>query len=75
MALRLVVTTIIFTLTLFFTATILPDVMGLSENGSMIVFMAIVSLVIVISNNNTAVNGASLVLSIPLFMAIVMFVY
>lgn len=75
MVLRLVVTTTIFTLSLFFTATILPDVIGMSEKVSMIVFMAIAALVIAISNNNTAVNGASLLLSIPLFMVIVIFVY
>jgi len=75
MALRVVITTIILAISLFLTTTVLPDSMGVSENASMIVFMVIVAIVFKLSKNGTAVNGASLLLSVPIFMVLVMFIY
>ena len=75
MTLRVVITTIILAISLFLTTTVLPDSMGVSENASMIVFMVIVAIVFKLSKNGTAVNGASLLLSVPIFMVLVMFIY
>ncbi|MBX9996080.1 hypothetical protein [Priestia aryabhattai] len=75
MVLRAVITTVIFAISLFLTTTVLPDSMGVSENASMIIFMVVVAIVFKLSKNGTAVNGASLLLSIPIFMVLVMFIY
>ncbi|MFE4115805.1 MULTISPECIES: hypothetical protein [Priestia] len=75
MALRIVITTIIIAISLFLTTTVLPDSMGVSENVSIIVFTVIVAIVFKLSKNSTAVNWASLLLSVPLFMVLVMFIY
>lgn len=74
-ALRVTITTIIFAIFLFLTTTVLPDSMGINENTSMIIFMVVVAIVFKLSKNGTAVNGASLLLSIPIFMVLVMFIY
>lgn len=75
MALRIVITTIIIAIFLFLTTTVLPDSMGVSENASIMVFTVIVAIVFKLSKNSTAVNWASLLLSVPLFMVLVMFIY
>lgn len=75
MALRVMITTIVFAISLFLTTTVLPDSMGVNENTSMIIFMVVVAIVFKLSKNGTAVNGASLLLSIPIFMVLVMFIY
>ncbi|KRD82493.1 hypothetical protein ASE51_23150 [Bacillus sp. Root147] len=75
MALRVMITTIVFAISLFLTTTVLPDSMGINENTSMIIFMVVVAIVFKLSKNGTAVNGASLLLSIPIFMVLVMFIY
>ncbi|MCQ9282521.1 hypothetical protein NQ129_12100 [Priestia aryabhattai] len=75
MALRITITTIILAISLFLTVAVLPDSMGIDEDTSMIIFMVVVAIVFKLSKNGTAVNGASLLLSIPIFMVLVMFIY
>lgn len=75
MALRITITTIILAISLFLTVAVLPDSMGIDEDTSMIIFMVVVAIVFKLSKNGTVVNGASLLLSIPIFMVLVMFIY
>lgn len=75
MALRIVITTIIIAIFLFLTTTVLPDSMDVSENASIMVFTVIVAIVFKLSKNSSAVNWASLLLSVPIFMVLVMFIY